>query len=147
MTVKKILCLISVLIILTFATCSHAEPESFGNFRAEIPSGWKGELQGSTLVIKNAGANASLAVAFNKMGDTPLSDVVERLYVQMDGRDLEQDEDGDYSFSFVNMAGAESVALVTGSEGYYLVISMSGFDNDSLTDDFEKILDSIDWED
>ena len=80
------------------------------------------------------------------MGDTPLSDIVERLYVQMDGRDLEQDEDGDYSFSFMNTAGAESVALVTGSEGYYLVISMSGFDDENLTGDFEKILDSIDWE-
>ncbi|MBQ7197005.1 MAG: hypothetical protein IJS40_06305, partial [Synergistaceae bacterium] len=64
-----------------------------------------------------------------------------------DGRDLEQDEDGDYSFSFVNTAGAESVALVTGNEGYYLVISMSGFEDENLTSDFEKILDSIDWED
>ena len=142
---KKIF--LAILAILIFSSCLYAKPESFGNFRVEIPTGWKGELQGSTLVIKNSEANASLAVAFNEMGNTPLSEIVERLYVQMDGRDLEQDEDGDYSFSFVNMAGAESIALVTGSEGYYLVISMSGFDNDNLTDDFEKILDSIDWED
>ncbi len=47
----------------------------------------------------------------------------------------------------MNMAGVESIALVTGGDGYYLVISMSGFENDDLTSDFEKILDSIDWED
>lgn len=145
LVMKKFLC--SVLIILIFASCSLAKPEAFGNYRAEIPSGWSGELQGSTLVIKNAGANASIAVAFNQMGDAQLSDIVERLYVQMDGRDLEQDEDGDYIFSFANMAGTESVALVTGGDGYYLVISMSGFDNEELTGDFEKILDSIDWVD
>ena len=142
---KKIFC--TLLIILIFSGISSADLKQFGNFRAEIPDGWSGELQGTTLVIKNQNANASLAVAFNQMGNTPLTDIVERLYIQMDGRDLEQDEDGDYSFSFVNMAGVESMALVTGADGYYLVISMSGFDNDDLTSDFEKILDSIDWED
>ena len=135
------------MMILIFASLSFASLQTFGNFRAEIPSGWSGELQGSTLVIKHENKNASIAIAFNEMGDASLSDIVERLYIQMDGRDLEQDEDGDYTFSFVNLAGVESIALVTGSEGYYLVISMSGFENDDLQGDFEKILDSIDWED
>jgi len=142
---KKIFC--SLALILIFASCSCAKPEAFGNFRAEIPSGWSGDLQGSTLVIKNSDKNASVAVAFNQMGEAQLSDIVERLYIQMDGRDLEQDEDGDYNFAFKNSAGAESVALVTAEEGYYLVISLSGFDDESLSSDFEKILDSIDWED
>ena len=137
----------SLIIILIFNSILYAKPQTFGNYRAEVPSGWSGELQGSTLVIKNNNKNASIAIAFNQMGDASLADIVERLYIQMDGRDLEQDEDGDYSFSFVNLSGAESVALITGSEGYYLVISMSGFEDDSLQSDFEKILDSIDWED
>ncbi|MBQ9420054.1 MAG: hypothetical protein IJU31_06755 [Synergistaceae bacterium] len=133
------------IVMLALASTALARPQKFGNFTAEIPIGWTGELQGSTLVIKNESANASLAVAFNEMGETPLTDIVERLYIQMDGRDLEQDDDGDYTFSFVNMSGVESMALITGSDGYYLVISMSGFDDDSLQRDFETILDSIDW--
>ena len=142
---KKFFC--SLIFIFIFISGAMANVRTFGNFRAEVPAGWNGELQGSTLVIKNPNANASIAIAFNKMGKADLSDIVERLYIQMDGRDLEQDEDGDYTFSFVNTAGAESIALVTGSEGYYLVISMSGFEDENLTSDFEKILDSIDWED
>ncbi|MBQ6775118.1 MAG: hypothetical protein IJP53_01545 [Synergistaceae bacterium] len=135
------------LMLLVLASAALARPQAFGNFRAEIPAGWSGDLQGSTLVIKNDTAKASLAVAFNEMGEASLTDIVERLYVQMDGRDLEQDDDGDYNFSFVNMAGAESVALISGGDGYYLVVSMSGFEDEALHDDFETILDSIDWED
>ena len=43
----------SILITLIFASCSLANPQEFGNFRVEIPSGWTGELQNTTLVIKN----------------------------------------------------------------------------------------------
>ncbi|MBQ7560147.1 MAG: hypothetical protein IJT20_07890 [Synergistaceae bacterium] len=149
MKIKKFFFALTIIFILAFifVSTANAKPESFGNFRAEVPHGWSGGLQGSTLVIKHENGNASLAVAFNKMGEASLTDIAERLYIQMDGRDLEQDDDGDYSFSFVNSAGAESIALLTGGDGYYLVISMSGFEDDALQKDFEKILDSIDWED
>lgn len=142
---KKFFC--SLILILTLTGASFANIEAFGNFRADIPSGWSGELQNTTLVIKHDSKPASLAVAFNEMGEANLSDIVERLYIQMEGRDLEQDDDGDYNFFFTNAAGKESIALITAEDGYYLIISMSGFDDESLTSDFEKILDSIDWED
>ena len=142
---KKFFYLFLVIFFALYST-AFASVQSFGNFRADVPDGWKGELQGSTLVIKNNSVPASVAIAFNHMGGANLSDIVERLYIQMDGRDLEQDDDGDYSFNFENSAGKESVALVTGGDGYYLVISLSGFNDENLQDDFEKILDSIDWE-
>ena len=142
---KKIFC--CLIFILTLAGAACARPEAFGNFRAEIPSGWSGELQNTTLVIKHKSKTASIAVAFNKLGGADLSDIVERLYIQMEGRDLEQDEDGDYNFIFVNSAGVESIALITAAEGYYLVISVSGIDDGSLSSDFETILDSIDFVD
>ena len=141
---KKIFC--SLILILIFSSAAIASVKAFGNFRAEVPEGWEGELQGSTLVIKHKTKKASIAIAFNQMGGADLTDIVERLYIQMDGRDLEQDEDGDYNFVFVNASGVDSIALITGNEGYYLVISMSGFEDEDLTSDFEKVLDSIDWE-
>ena len=135
------------MMILIFASLSFASLQTFGNFRAEIPSGWSGELQGSTLVIKHENKNASIAIAFNEMGDASLTDIVERLYIQMDGRDLEQDDDGDYNFNFVNSSGVESIALIADGGGYYLLVLMSGFEDENLQADFEKILDSIDWKD
>lgn len=127
-------------------SCALGRVQNFGNFRVDVPSGWKGELQGSTLVIKHNTENASVAVAFAQTGGASLSDIAERLYIQMEGEGLEQDEDGDYMFTFTNRAGGESIALVTGDDGYYLVLSLTGYD-DNLEDDFNTIIDSLDYED
>ena len=138
--------LYSLFVILIFASAVFADPQTFGNFRAEIPSNWTGELQNSTLIIKNENKNASISIEFHKIGEASLSEIVENLCTKMDGRDLEQDDDGDYSFSFVNSDGIENIALVTCGDDYYLLIFMNGFEDNSLEKDFEKILHSIDWE-
>ena len=131
-----------VIIILVMASCSHAA------FRVSVPDGWTRKDSGNTVVISSLSSAASVAVAFNHMGGADLTDIVERLYIQMGGTDLAQDEDGDYSFTFTNNSGASSVALITGGDGYYLVISLSGFENDeSAQNDIERILDSLDWVD
>ena len=134
-------------IILALVFPASAKTQKFGHFRVDVPSGWKGELQGQTLLVKSQSVNASVAVAFAETGEASFTDIVERLYVQMKGENLEQDEDGDYSFTFKNLAGGESLALVTGEDGYYLVLSLTGYDNEEIQEDLETIMDSIDWED
>ena len=141
---KLLLC---TLIIIALVSPACARVQRFGHFRADIPAGWTGELQGSTLVIKSDYVNASLAVAFAEMGEASLTDIVERLYIQMKGQNLEQDEDGDYMFTFTNLAGAESMAIVMGEDGYYLVLSMTGYDNEEVQDEMMQIMDSIDYDD
>ena len=126
---------------------AHARLQSFGNFRVNVPSGWTGQLQGQTLVIKSDSVNASVAVAFAEMGEASFTDIVERLYIQMKGRGLEQDQDGDYTFMFTNLAGGESFAMITGDDKYYLVLSITGYDIEEIQDDLELILDSVDFED
>ena len=142
---KKIFC--AIMFFFALCSMSQASVQKFGNFRVDVPNGWQGGLQGSTLVVKNNRTTASVTVSFNKTDGESLSDIVENIYVQMDGRDLEQDDDGDYSFNFMDSAGAESVALITGDNDIYLAISLSGFDDEKLQSDFNKILDSIEWED
>ena len=122
--------------------------QAFAGVRVNVPSGWTREDQGNTVIIRSKSSNASVVIAFNSMGGADLTDIVERLYIQMEGRDLAQDSDGDYSFSFTNNSGASSLAMVTSSDGYYLVISMSGFEGDEeIQADMEKIFDSLDYED
>ena len=133
--------------ILVLASPACATVQRFGHFKVDVPAGWTGELQGSTLVVKSDSVNASLAVAFNETGGASLSDIVERLYIQMEGEDLQQDEDGDYMFTFKNLAGADSVAIVTEEDGYYLVLSLTGYDNEEVQDKLEEIMDSVDFED
>ena len=137
---------LGITLVMMICSCACAGMQSFGNFRVNVPSGWSGELQGSTLVIKSDNGNSSVAVAFAQSGGASLSDIVERLYAQMGGDNLQQDEDGDYVFSFTNRAGAESIALITGDEEYYLVVSITGYD-DSIEDELDTIIDSLDYED
>ena len=139
--------LLSVVMLLVIVHSACADVQKFGNIIVDVPSGWEGSLQGSALVVKSQTKNASIAIAFNKMGNADLTDIVERLYTQMGGENLEQDSDGDYSFTFKNLGGADSIALVGGSDGYYIVVSITGFQDESLHEDMERIIDSIDYED
>ena len=144
MTRKIFLC---TLIILALAGQVNAGTQRFGNYVVNVPSGWTGELQGQTLVVKSDSVNASVAVAFAETGEASFTDIVERLYIQMSGENLEQDEDGDYTFTFTNLAGGESLAMITGGDGYYLVLSMTGYNIDGIEDDLNTIIDSLDYED
>ena len=140
---------LSMLVILVMVMVSQASAkiQRFGHFRVNVPSGWSAALQGQTLLVKSESVNASVAVAFAEMGEASFTDIVERLYTQMNGEDLEEDSDGDYIFMFTNLAGGRSFAIITGGEGYYLVLSVTGFEFDEVHDDIEAILDSVDWED
>ena len=142
MKLKFVLC---VLILIFGISSAYANVQTFDHFSVDVPVGWDADLQDSTLIIKSRSTDASITVAFNQMDNEDFTDIVERLYLQMDGTDLEQDEDGDYSFNFRNLAGVDSVALITGAEEYYLVLSITGFDDESVQKDLEQILDTIDW--
>ena len=137
---------LSMLVILVMFSQASAKIQRFGHFRVDVPSGWTAELQGQTLLVKCERVNASVAVAFAETGGASFTDIVERLYTQMDGDNLEQDSDGDYTFTFTNLAGGESFAIITGAEGYYLVLSITGYDVEEVQADIEAILDSVDFE-
>ncbi|MBQ6772814.1 MAG: hypothetical protein IJP48_02005 [Synergistaceae bacterium] len=133
---------ISLIIFLVMAS------ESLAGFKVTLPSSWIRQDSGSTMVIKSLNTNASIAAAINSMGGADFTEIVERLYIQMQGTDLEQDEDGDYSFSFVDNSGAEGFVIITGEDDYYLVISVSGFqDDEKIKDDIANILDSLEYDD
>ncbi len=137
---------LSMLVILVLVSQASAKIRRFGHFSVDVPSGWTGELQGQTLIVKSERVNASVAVAFAETGGASLTEIVERLYTQMDGEGLEKDSDGDYTFTFTNLAGGQSFAIITGEDDYYLVLSITGYDVEEVQADIEAILDSVDFE-
>ena len=146
MTRKILLCMVAIMVL---AVPAMGETRHYGSLTADIPSGWTVEQQGSVTVIKSLSKNASIAVAVNSLGDASLTDIAEHLYIQMSGQNLEQDEDGDYTFTFTNTSGAEGLAILTDSqEGRYILMSVTGYGNDeALNDEIDKIIDSLDWDD
>ncbi len=143
---RKIFLSMSMILVVLMVSQASAKIRSFGHFRVDVPSGWSGELQGQTLIVKSERVNASVAVAFAETGGASFTDIVERLYTQMDGDNLEQDSDGDYTFTFTNLAGGQSFAIITAGDGCYLVLSVTGYDIEEVQADIEAILDSVDFE-
>jgi len=142
---KIFLCLT---IIFAFAVHSSADVKTFGPLSVESPSGWTASQQGSAVVIKSSRSNASVTVAVNPMGEASLGDIAGKLCGQMNGRDLERDSDGDYTFRFTNHAGAECFALLTDAEdGRYVLLSASGVDSCSNNEcsEIEAVIDSLEW--
>ena len=64
----------------------------------------------------------------------------------MNGNSLEEDSDGDYTFRYKSTSGAEGIVILTDSgEGRYILISVSGIENEGIHDEFDRIIDSLDW--
>ena len=143
MSSKIFMCL-----ILSFVLCrsSYAELQKFDNVSVNVPNGWSAEQKEQTILLKSDSSKASMEIFFGKINEGVFSDIVEKLYIEREGVDLEQDDDGDYSFNFKNNLGSESIALITGTDDYYLLISMTGFEDETVQPDLESILESIDWD-
>ena len=123
---RKIFLYMIVILVMAMVSQASAKIQKFEHFSVNVPTGWSAELQGQTLLVKSKRMNASVAVAFAETGGASLSDIAERLYTQMEGEDIERDSDGDYTFTFTNLAGGRSFAIITGTEEYYLVLSVTG---------------------
>ena len=140
---KILVCLILSLMLIPQA---YAELKKFDRVSVNVPNDWSAEQKDESVILKSSNAEAFVEIFIAKLNDELLSDVVEKLYIEREGVDLEQDDDGDYSFSFKNSSGSESIALITGTDDYYLLVSMAGFEDETVQKDLETILESIDWD-
>ncbi|MBQ3446682.1 MAG: hypothetical protein IJG37_03450 [Synergistaceae bacterium] len=139
---------LTVAAIIVSVVPAMGEIQRYGSLTADVPPGWTLEKQGSVFVIKSLTKNASVAVAVNSLGEASLTDIAERLYTQMGGSNLERDSDGDYSFIYTNTSGAVGMAIITDSgEGRYILMSVTGYENEELQGEIDAIVDSLDWDD
>lgn len=135
-------------IILALNVTAFAGVKTFGPLSVEVPSGWTASQQGAATVIKSSRSNASVTVAVNPMGEASLGDIAERLCEQMNGRELERDSDGDYTFYFTNHAGAECFAMLSDAEdGRYILMSAAGLEteDEKIKSEIEAVIDSLEW--
>lgn len=139
---------LAVVAIIVSVVPAMGEIQRYGSLTADVPSGWTVEQQGTVFLIKSLTKNASVAVAVNSLGEASLTDIAERLYIQMGGENLEQDSDGDYTFTYTNTSGAGGMAILTDSgEGRYILMSVTGYENEELQGEIDAIIDSLDWND
>ena len=137
-----------ITIFISVNSQAMAAIQTIGNLTADIPAGWSAEQQNSVTVIKSLTRNASIAVAVNPLGEASMTDIAEHLYIQMSGKNLTQDSDGDYTFTYTTTSGAEGFAILTNSgDGRYILMSISGYGNQAVNDEIDAIIDSLEWND
>ena len=120
-----------------------AEMREFDALSLDVPPGWTAEQQGATIVMKDPGSDASLSLASGKMGSASLGEIARKLYEQLGGVDLEEDESGDFYFEYRDTAGVPcGVWVCDGGGGEYAVIAFSG-DDQAMSGVIERILDSV----
>lgn len=66
-------------VIIAFASQVCAGVQHFGNFIVNVPRGWTGDLQASTLVVKSDSCNASVAAAVAPMGEVHFEKIIDSL--------------------------------------------------------------------
>ena len=143
---RKVFCCLAIIALMVAP--SFAKIQQIGNLTADVPSGWIAEQKGSVTVIRHNSGKASVSVAVNSLGEASLTDIAERLYTQMGGEDLEQDSDGDYTFTFTDINGTAGLVILTDSgEGRYILMSVSGYGDAGVDDEIDEIIDSLDWDD
>ena len=143
---RKIL-ILSVVCFFSLWAPVHAEMREFETLSLDVPAGWTAEQQGAAVVLKAVSSDASLSLASGKMGEATLEEIAKKLYEQLGGVDLEEDEEGDFYFEYKDTAGVQcGVWVYAGVEGEYLVMASSG-DDQPGGEMIDKILDSVRYRD
>lgn len=148
---KKFLLTLVLILTLTFSTTSFAEVQSFKfpgfefSCAVNVPKNWTATQNGATVTIKSNKRNSSLSIAIANKGEATLEDVANRLCKQLNGKELERDDDGDYTFSYKDMAGAEFLVLLTEmNETTYGLLAFS-FENERDEETINKMLSSAEF--
>lgn len=124
----------------------YAEVKDFDFLAVDVPKGWTAEQQGpSMVVIKSQKSQSSLSLALSSKGNASIKEIAERLYTQLNGFDMEQDDEGDYSFYYVDKAGLENFVYVVDGDDEQYILSSSYAANDKDFDIINKMIDSAEF--
>ena len=142
---KKFLFALTLIFALTISFTAFAEVQRFKYFKINVPKNWTATQNGATVTIKSNKRNSSLSIAIANRGEATLEDVANRLCKQLNGEDFEADDDGDYTFTYKDMAGADFSVLVSNmGDKKYGLIAFS-YENERDSDTIGKILDSAEF--
>ena len=119
---------LAVMAVVLFATFAFAQ--NFGAFSVDVPNGWNAEQNGPTAILSkpdNSG-NVSITVADSEGASVKdLADAFRAEFAKSFASVGEAEEnDGDYEWEMTTSNGVESHALISGAEGQYMLIVVTG---------------------
>lgn len=136
MSIKSIV--FAFIAFFAISTSAFAAVQDFGDLSVDVPAGWAAVKTGSTVAITAVDNSAALTITLEENDGTAMEAIADAFLAQLNGVDPELDEDGTFTFSFVNANGIECNVVLTGDEDFYFMLILMG-----EHDDMEAIIDSI----
>jgi len=100
---------------------------TFGPYSAVVPSGWLFDDEDEEIVIFTApDKSAALSILWGDTEGASLRSIARDVSDVLDGNRPEEDEDGDYIFTFKDEAGRDCTAVVMRTGSDYLILLKHG---------------------
>ena len=138
---KRTLALLVVFAAVLTAASAFGFVQKFDRFSVDVPEGWGANQEGPTVVIIKNDHTASMSITIGDPEGMNRKALAEAFVKELNGKDLERDDDGDYTFKMTNANGVDSVALLTGDDDDYMLFVMTGLEN--AKDEMMAILGSV----
>ena len=129
----KRLAVLSVMAVLFSAVCAFGAVQDFGKFTLDIPEGWTAAQDGSTVVVTKNDNTAAMSMTFDSAEGASLEELAAAFAKELNASDPKPTGDGDYTFAFKNQNGVDSNCLLSGGDGMYILIVMTGDDVAGMT--------------
>ena len=129
----KRLFVLSVLAVLFTAACAFGAVQDFGKFTLDIPEGWTANQDGSTVAVTKNDNTAAMSMTLDSAGGASLEELAAAFAKELNASDPKPTGDGDYTFMFKNQNGVDSNCLISGGEGMYILVVMTGDDVAGMT--------------
>ncbi len=137
---KRLAVLAAVLAVFS-AAAAFGFVQQFERFSIDVPEGWGANQDGSTVILIKNDRTASMSITVADTEGMNRKALAEAFVKELNGKNLERDSDGDYSFEMVNANGVTSHALLTGDDDIYCLFVMTGVEN--ARDEISAILGSV----
>ena len=138
---KKTFAVFALLAIVFSAGAAFGFVQKFDKFSVDVPEGWTANQDGPTVLLIKMDNTASMSITVADTEGMNRKALAEAFVKELNGKNLERDSDGDYSFEMVNENGVTSHCLLTGDDEEYCLFVMTGIEN--ARDDMSAILGSV----
>ena len=133
--------LLGIFAVILSAAGAVGVVQQFRNFSVDVPEGWTANQEGLTVILIKTDNTASMSITVDSPEGMNRKALAEAFVKELNGKNLERDPDGDYTFEMVNANGVTSQALLTGDDDVYCLFVMTGIEN--ARDDMSAILGSL----
>lgn len=130
----------AALLGLVLSSAAFGEVQDFGAFTIDVPAGWTAAKDGETVGITKDDHSAAVSITYDSTDGMTIKELAEAFVESLKGKDLKEDN-GTYTFTFVNASGVESSCVLSGDDKNYALVVMTGIE--SAPEEINAIVGSL----